>query len=113
MCGPKYTQQQKKRENLLLSNWLKIKYIELEKYILHVKLTVYYTVSFTDNIYFLNSTDFIFNHFKCNRFTRFFFFAVEYINASRISYHTSLAEYFDFKRFYYTFFSGKRLLLKQ
>ena len=29
---------------------------EFKKYILHVKLTVYYTVSFTCNIYFLNST---------------------------------------------------------
>ena len=37
----KYTQQQKKRENLLVWNWLKIKYVEFKKYILHVKLTVY------------------------------------------------------------------------
>ena len=36
----KYTEQQKKHENLLLLNWLKIKYVEFEKYILHVKLTV-------------------------------------------------------------------------
>ena len=36
-----YTQKQKKRENLLLLNWLKIKYVEFtEKYILHVKLIV-------------------------------------------------------------------------
>ena len=37
-------------------NWLKWKYVEFKKYILHVKLTVYYTVSFTCNIYFLNPT---------------------------------------------------------
>ena len=35
-----YTQQQKKRENLLLLNRLKIKYVEFKKYIVHVKLTV-------------------------------------------------------------------------
>ena len=35
---------------------------------LHVKLTVYYTVSFTCNIHFLNSTYFIFNQFKSNKF---------------------------------------------
>ena len=35
-----YTQQQKKRENVLLSNWLKMKYIEFKKCMLHVKLTV-------------------------------------------------------------------------
>ena len=35
---------------------------------LHVKLTVYYTVSFTCNIHFLNSTYFIFNQFKINKF---------------------------------------------
>ena len=39
---------------------------------LHVKLTVYYTVSFTCNIYFLNSKYFIFNQFKSNKFSRFF-----------------------------------------
>ena len=32
------------------------KYVELRKYILHVTLTVYYTVSFTCNIYLLKST---------------------------------------------------------
>ena len=31
--------------------------------LLHVKLTVYYIVSFTCNIRFLNSTYFIFNQF--------------------------------------------------
>ena len=37
----KYTQQQKKREHIIfILNWLKIKYIEVKKYILHVKLTV-------------------------------------------------------------------------
>ena len=35
----RYTQQQKKRDNLLLLNWLKIKYVELKKYMLHIKLT--------------------------------------------------------------------------
>ena len=55
-----YTQLQKKREKFLLLNWLKIKYVEFKKCILHVKLTVYYTVSFTCNIHFLNSTLFYF-----------------------------------------------------
>ena len=41
-----YTQQQKKRENVLLLNLLKIKYDDFKKYILHVRLTVCYTVSF-------------------------------------------------------------------
>ena len=58
-----YTQQQKKRENLLVLNWLKIKHVEFKTYKLRVKLTVYYTVSFTCNIYFFNSTYFIFNQF--------------------------------------------------
>ena len=49
-----YTEQQKKRENLLLLICLKIKYVEFKKYMLHVKLNVKYTVSFTCNIYFLN-----------------------------------------------------------
>ena len=35
-----YTQQQKKYEKLLLLNWLKIKYVEFKKCMLHVKLTV-------------------------------------------------------------------------
>ena len=35
-----YIQQHKKRENLLLLNWLKIKYVEFKKCMLHVKLTV-------------------------------------------------------------------------
>ena len=39
---------------------------------LRVKLVVYYTVSFKCNIHFLNSTYFIFNHFKSNKFSRFF-----------------------------------------
>ena len=67
-----YTQQQKKRENLFLLNWWKTKYVDFKKYILHVKLTVYYTVSFTCNIHFLNSTYFILNQFKSNKFSRFF-----------------------------------------
>ena len=50
-----------KRENVLLLNWLQLKYVELKKYILHVKLTVYYTVSFTCNINFLNSTYILFS----------------------------------------------------
>ena len=37
----KYTEQQKKRENLSLFNCLEIKYVEYNKYMLHVKLTVY------------------------------------------------------------------------
>ena len=40
---------------------------------LQVKLTVYYAVSLTCNIYFLNSTYVIFNQFKSNKFSRFFF----------------------------------------
>ena len=56
-----YTQRQKKRKKMLHWNWLK--YVEFKKYILHVKLTVYYTVSFTCNIYFLNSTYIIFYQF--------------------------------------------------
>ena len=39
-------------------------YVEFKKYILHVKLTVFYTVSFTCNIHFLNPTYLIFNQFK-------------------------------------------------
>ena len=42
------------------------------KYILHEKLTVYYTVSFTCNKHFLNSTYFIFNQFKSNKVSHFF-----------------------------------------
>ena len=93
-----YTEQQKKYEKLLLWNWSQIKYLEFKKYllhvkltvfytvsftcniyflnfkkyILHVKLTVFYTVSFTCNIYFLNSECFIFDQFKNNKFSRFF-----------------------------------------
>ena len=69
----KYTEQQKKRENLSLFNSLEIKYVEYNKYMLHVKLTVYFTVSFTCKIFFLNSTYFIFHQFKSNEFSRFFF----------------------------------------
>ena len=65
-----YTQQQKKRENLFLLNWLKIKYVEFQKYIFHVKLNVYYTVCFTCNIYFLNSAYCTFNQFKSNKLSR-------------------------------------------
>ena len=54
------TLTEKKRENLILLNWLKTKYD--------------YTVSFTCNIHFLNSTYFIFNQFKSNKFSHFFFF---------------------------------------
>ena len=57
-----------KRENLFLLNSLKIKYAEFKKYMFHVKLTVYYTVGFTCNINFLNSTRFMFNQFKINKF---------------------------------------------
>ena len=35
-----YTQQQKKPENFLFLNWLKINYVEFKKYMLHVKLSV-------------------------------------------------------------------------
>ena len=49
-----YTQQQKKRETLLLLKWLKIKYVEFKKCILHVKLT----------------------QFKSNKFSRFLCFWV-------------------------------------
>ena len=53
----KYTQQEKKRKKLLLLNILTIiKYVEFKKYLLHVKLTVYYTISFTCNIHFLKLT---------------------------------------------------------
>ena len=37
----KYTQQQKKCENLLLLNWLQIKCVKFKKCVLRVKLTVY------------------------------------------------------------------------
>ena len=47
---------------------IKIKYVEFKKCMLHVNLTVYYTVSFTCNVHFLNSTYFIFNQFKSNNF---------------------------------------------
>ena len=49
-----------------------VKLFDFKKYMLHVKLTVYYTVSFTCSIYFLNSMYFIFNQFKRNKFSRFF-----------------------------------------
>ena len=67
-----YTQQQKKRENLFVLNLLKIKYVEFKKCMLHVKLTVFYTVRFTCNRHFLNSIYVIFNQFKSNKFSRFF-----------------------------------------
>ena len=51
---------------------IKIKYVEFKKYILHIKLTVYYTVSFTCNIYSLNSTYLVFNQIKSYKFSRFF-----------------------------------------
>ena len=60
-----YTQHLKKRKNLLLLNCWKLKYVEVEKYMLHVKLC------FTYNIYFLNSTYFIFNQFKSKTFPCF------------------------------------------
>ena len=62
----------KEMQKIVLLNWLKITFVKFKKYILHVKLTVYYTVSFTCNIYFLNSTFFIFNQFKNNKFSHFF-----------------------------------------
>ena len=57
-------------------------YIEFKKRILHVKLTVQYTVSFTYNIYFLNSTYFSFMNWKVTNFH--ISFAVEYIFAKFI-----------------------------
>ena len=54
-----------------------MKYVEFKKYILHVKLTVYFTVSFTCNIYFLNSTYFILISSRVTTFR--VSFAVEYI----------------------------------
>ena len=53
------------------------KYFEFKNCMLHVKLIVYCTVSFTCNIHFLNSTCFIFNQFKRPHFG--VSFAVEYI----------------------------------
>ena len=44
------------------------KYVEFKKYILHVKLTVFYTVSFTCNIYFMNLTYFISINLKVTSF---------------------------------------------
>ena len=103
-----YTQQQKKRENLLLLNWLKVKYVEFKKYILHVKLTVFHvefkkyilhvkltvfhTVSFTCNIYFLNSTYFIFNQLKSNKLS----FAVQYIIKQSIYPYEVWQVFWDF-----------------
>ena len=58
------------------------KYVEFKKCVLHVKLTIYYTVSFTCNRHFLNSTYFILNQFKSNKISLFFllfFFAAGYI----------------------------------
>ena len=40
MQNAKYTQQQKKRENFVIFNGLKIEYVEFKKYMLHVKLSV-------------------------------------------------------------------------
>ena len=40
--------------------------------VLLLLLLSYYTVSFSCNIHFLNSTYFIFNQFKSNKFSRFF-----------------------------------------
>ena len=51
---------------------LLLKYVEFKKYILHVKLIVYYTVSCTCNVHFLNSTYFIINQFKSIKFSSFF-----------------------------------------
>ena len=50
-----------------------------------VKLTVCYTVSFTCNIYFLNSTYFIFNEFKSSKFSRFFYCWVYIFNFGALS----------------------------
>ena len=50
---------------------------------LHVKLTVYYTVSSTCNIYFLNSTYSIFNQFKGKNIRGYF--AAEYIKIIKLS----------------------------
>ena len=81
-----YTQQQKKRKKSVTFKLIRIKYVEFKKYILHVKLTVYYTVSFTCDIHFVNSTFFyIFNQFKSNKFGRFFCCWV-YINWGSIFY---------------------------
>ena len=52
---------------------------EFKKYILHVKLTVWNTVSFTRNIHFLKSAYFIFNLFKSNKLFSVSF-AVGYIS---------------------------------
>ena len=61
-----------------------IKYVELKKYILHVKLTIYYTVSFTCNVHFLNSAYFISINLKVTSFR--VYFAAGYILRRSVLY---------------------------
>ena len=61
----------KEMQKIVTLKLINIKYLEFKKYILHVKLTVYFTVSFTCNI-FLEFDIFIFNQFKSNKFLHFF-----------------------------------------
>ena len=56
---------------------------------LQVKLTVYYTFSFTCTIHFLNSTYFISNRFKSNKLSRFFYCCI-YIDVSFCSHIVSI-----------------------
>ena len=72
VCNYIYSTEKGTRKFITLKLINKIKYVEFKKYIFHVKQTVYYTVSFTCNIHFLNSTYFIFNQFKSNKFSHFF-----------------------------------------
>ena len=65
--------KKKKKTRKFVTLKLKIKQVEFKKCMLQVKLTVYYTFSFTCNIHFLNSTYFISNQFKSNKLSRFFY----------------------------------------
>ena len=58
---------------IYLSQYIEfVRYVQFKQYVLHVKLIVYYTVSFACNIHFFNSIYFIFNQSKSNKFSRFF-----------------------------------------
>ena len=66
---------------------------------LHVKLTIKYTVSFICSMHFLNSTNFISNQFKSNKFLCFFCCSSQGISSNcqpvlaiKCSYYYYLAE---------------------
>ena len=72
----------KKTRKFVTHKLIKINYVEFKKYLLHVKLTVYYTVSFTCNIHFLTSTYFILINLRVTSFR--FSFAAGYIKLCKM-----------------------------